>query len=109
MLNGSENDSPWKETDRLLEEVQRTLDAVGIAAAALAGFESGSGVVGRGVPGRLRSADCERFGAKGFGAAAEREMCGDGCLVEDEEEEEEEGDMYLEEISLGLGFLGGGG
>ncbi|KAJ8641646.1 hypothetical protein MRB53_018343 [Persea americana] len=55
----------------------------------LTGFESGSDVVGRGFHWRLHSTDCERFGAKGLGAATERGMRGDGCLVEEKEEEDE--------------------
>lgn len=86
---GSDNHSPWKEIDRLREEDQKTLDAAGITAAALTDFESGSSVAGRGVPGRLLYADCERFGAKGLGATAEREMRRDGCCVEEKEEEDE--------------------
>lgn len=61
LLMGRENDSPWNETERLRDEVHRTFAAADIPA--LAGFlESARGVVGRGVVGRVRSADCERLG-----------------------------------------------
>lgn len=105
LLIGSENDSPWNETDRLRQEVQSTLDAAAAAAASLR-LESGRGVVGRGV----RSTDCERLEG---GVAAEgggvREASGEGNLFEEEEEEEEEWerDMYLEEICLELLGFGG--
>ncbi|XXG54844.1 hypothetical protein AAC387_Pa03g2624 [Persea americana] len=65
---------PRKETDRLREEVQRTLGAAGIAAVALTSFESNSSVVGVGVPRRLRSADCKRFRAKGLGAFLDNDI-----------------------------------
>lgn len=106
LLIGSENDSPWNETDRLRQEVQSTLEAAAAAAASLR-LESGRGVVGRGV----RSTDWERLAG---GVAAEgggvRETSGEGNLFEEEEEEEEEEwerDMYLEEICLELLGFGG--
>lgn len=73
----------------------------------------------RGVTGRLRSADWDRFDAEeGKGVDAnvelvERESRGEGHLREDEEDDvvevevevEGEGDMYLEETCLPLGLL----
>lgn len=97
--------------------------------AALVCFEWGIGVVCRGVTGRLRSTDWDRFVAVEDGNEVDRgvelddrESKGDANLLEVEEEEEEvvvvvavvvvevevegEGDMYLEETCLPLGLLG---
>lgn len=81
--------------------------------------------MGRELTGRLRSADCDLLGSTEPGNGvidagvelAERRTRGDGHLLEDDDVEEEdevlvvvvevegEGDMYLEETCLDLGFL----
>lgn len=117
LLIGSENASPWKETDKLRVEVTRSFVATDTSPELPCRRRGVIGLVG--VAGRLRSTDWDRLGTvegKGVDEGVElmeRDRRGEGHLLDEDEEEVEvevevdgEGDMYLEETCLPLGLLG---
>lgn len=115
---GNEKASPWKETDKLRVEVTRSFVAVETSET-LPLLEFRSGIKGLAAAGRRRSAETDLLGP-GEGeldiGVEFRGNRGEGYLREEEDEDEEteeefevevdvEGDMYLEETTLDLGFL----